>query len=180
MASANVWHEVDSERITPDDFIGFIEISKGSKCKYELDKRSGFLILDRLLYTATHYPMSYGFIPKTLGDDGDPLDIVVLCDEPIQSNCLVRCKPIGIMNMVDGGRRDEKIICVSLGDPTFSGFNDIKELPQHRANELVHFFQVYKELEHKETTVNEVEGPAEAKKCIAEALETYRHVFLNH
>lgn len=169
----NVWHDIDIARITPKDFVGFIEIPKGSSCKYELDKESGLLILDRLLYTSTHYPMSYGFIPKTLGDDGDPLDIVVLCNEAIVQCCLVQCYPIGVMNMLDGGKRDEKIIAIPFGDPTFNGFKDISELPTHRFEELIHFFSIYKDLEGKETIVDEIQGRDEAEKVIVSCIEAY-------
>ena len=111
----NIWHDISEERIFPTDFISVIEISKGSKKKYELDKETGYIILDRVLYTSTHYPMNYGFIPRTLGDDGDPLDVLVMCSEPLEPLTLVRCYPIGVMKMTDGGAGDEKIIANSLG-----------------------------------------------------------------
>ena len=106
----NIWHDISEDRIFPTDFISVIEISKGSKKKYELDKETGLIILDRVLYTSTHYPMNYGFIPRTLGDDGDPLDVLVMCSEPLEPLTLVRCYPIGVMKMTDGGAGDEKVI----------------------------------------------------------------------
>lgn len=175
----NVWHDIDSERITPKDFIGFIEIPKGSKCKYELDKRSGLLILDRVLYTAVRYPMSYGFIPKTLGDDGDPLDILVLCDEAIAAGCLVRCYPIGAIKMIDEGKRDEKIISVPFGDPSYNSVKSIEELPKHRFVEMMHFFEVYKQIQSNEKViVDEIMGIDETYKIIAESIENYNNIML--
>ena len=103
----NIWHDIDKERVTPNDFLAVIEISKGSKSKYELDKKTGVLILDRILYTSTHYPANYGFIPKTLADDGDPLDVLVLCNEPLVPLVLVQCYPIGVINMIDNGKMDQ-------------------------------------------------------------------------
>ena len=117
---ANIWHDIRPERIKSNDFVGVIEIEKGSKNKYELDKETGCLILDRILYTSTHYPANYGFIPRTFADDGDPLDILVLCSEPVVPLTLVRCYPIGVISMIDGGRRDEKIIAIPFGDPTYN------------------------------------------------------------
>ena len=137
----NIWHDINPERIFPTDFVAVIEIPKGSNCKYELDKETGLLVLDRILFTATHYPMNYGFIPRTLGDDKDPLDVLVLCSEPIVPLTLVRCYPIGIMKMIDAGMGDEKIIAIPYSDPTYKGFTDIKELPEHILEELKHFFK---------------------------------------
>lgn len=174
----NVWHDIDSSRINPHDFLGYIEIPRGSKCKYELDKASGVLILDRILYTSVRYPMSYGFIPRTLGDDDDPLDIVVLCDEAISAGCLVRCYPIGVIAMVDNGRRDEKIISIPFGDPNYNSVKQIGDLPNHRFAELMHFFEVYKELEDKENSiVDQIMGPPDASRIILESIDNYKNVF---
>ena len=114
----NIWHDIEPERIKADDFIAYIEITKGQKQKYELDKKTGMLILDRVLYTSTHYPANYGFIPRTLSEDGDPLDVLVLCSEPILNRALVRCRAIGAIIMEDNGEMDEKIIALPFGDPT--------------------------------------------------------------
>lgn len=173
----NIWHDIDQARIRPEDFIAVVEISKGSKNKYELDKETGMLILDRILYTATHYPMNYGFIPRTYAEDGDPLDVLILCSESIDPMTLVRCYPIGVMRMEDGGARDEKIIAISFGDPTYTPYRDIAELPRHIFDELCHFFSVYKQLEGKSTVVNDVGGHDEAARIISRAIEGYGRQF---
>ncbi|MBR5273563.1 MAG: inorganic diphosphatase [Clostridia bacterium] len=169
----NIWHNMNPKRINCDDFMAVIEIEKGSKCKYELDKETGILMLDRILYTSTHYPASYGFIPRTYADDLDPLDVLVLCTENILPGTMVRCYPIGVMSMMDSGRYDEKIIAVPFGDPTYNNYTDIDQIPQHMFEEIRHFFKVYKELEGKETVVNEFSGAEEAKKVIAKAIDSY-------
>lgn len=170
----NIWHDINPERIKPEDFIAVIEISKGSKKKYEMDKETGAIILDRILYTSTHYPANYGFIPRTYGDDLDPLDVLVLCSEPIDPLTLVRCYPIGVMNMIDNGMGDEKVIAIPYNDPTYNIYKNIDELPQHIFNEMRHFFSVYKELEHKETAVNEFGGPGDAVKIIEHCIINYK------
>lgn len=169
----NIWHNMNPKRIHCDDFMAVIEIEKGSKCKYELDKETGILMLDRILYTSTHYPASYGFIPRTYADDLDPLDVLVLCSEQILPGTMVRCYPIGVMSMMDSGRYDEKIIAVPFGDPTYNSYTDIDQIPQHMFEEIRHFFKVYKELEGKETVVNEFSGAEEAKKVIEKAIDSY-------
>src|SRR5690554_6034452 len=138
----NIWHDISKERINIDDFIACIEIEKGSKNKYELDKETGLIILDRVLYTSTHYPMNYGFIPKTLSQDSDPLDVFVLCSQPIEKMSLVRCYPIGVVIMTDKEEKDEKIIAIPFGDPQYNSYTDISELPEHIFEELVHFLKV--------------------------------------
>ena len=143
----NIWHDIDKERVTPNDFLAVIEISKGSKSKYELDKKTGVLILDRILYTSTHYPANYGFIPRTYAADNDPLDVLVLCQESIVPMTLVECYPIGVMKMIDDDQVDEKIIAIPMNDPTYNGYHDIKDLPKHIFDEMCHFFEVYKDLE---------------------------------
>lgn len=173
----NIWHDISEARIFPTDFISVIEISKGSNKKYELDKETGMLILDRILFTATHYPMNYGFIPRTYGDDKDPLDVLVLCSEPIQPLTLVRTYPIGVMKMLDGGLGDEKIIAIPYGDPTYTGYTDIKELPEHIFDELQHFFSIYKNLEGKTTEVNDIDGPMEAVAIIEKCMKNYKEKF---
>lgn len=174
----NIWHDIGEDKIYPTDFMAVIEISKGSNMKYELDKDTGLLKLDRVLFTATHYPMNYGFIPRTYGDDKDPLDVLVLCSEAIQPMTLVRCYPIGVMKMTDGGMGDEKIIAIPYSDPTYKGYTDIEQLPNHIFEELKHFFSIYKSLEHKETVVNELGGPIEAVNIIEQCIENYKKVFL--
>lgn len=170
---SNIWHDISPKRITPEDFICVVEISKGSKKKYELDKETGMIMLDRILYTSTHYPANYGFIPRTYGDDGDPLDILLICAEPIEPLTLVRAYPIGVISMMDNGRRDEKIIAIPYGDPNYNRFTDIDQLPSHLFEEMRHFFAVYKNLENKETAVNEVSPRETAVAVIKEAIDSY-------
>ncbi|MEG0977793.1 MAG: inorganic diphosphatase [Bacilli bacterium] len=173
----NLWHNVNRERINPNKFLACIEISKGSKCKYELDKETGALRLDRVLYTSTIYPHNYGFIPKTLSEDRDPLDVLVLCSEPIISLALMEAVPIGVLMMTDSGEQDEKIIAVAASDPFYSCYKDITELPAHILEEISHFFKVYKELEDKETIIESFYDAKVAKKIICECLERYKEKF---
>ncbi len=173
----NIWHDISPKRITAENFIGVIEIKKGSKKKYELDKETGLLILDRILYTSTHYPANYGFIPRTLADDGDPLDILVLTTEDIDPMVLVKCYPIGVIVMMDGGKRDEKIIAIPFDDPTYNAYGDISDLPAHIFDEMRHFFETYKELEGKSTAVDEVLGRGEAVAIIKESIDNYSEIF---
>lgn len=175
----NIWHDMREERIQPENFFAVIEIEKGSKTKYELDKETGMLMLDRILYTSTHYPASYGFIPRTYADDGDPLDVLVLCSEPIAPLSLVQVYPIGVITMIDNGRNDEKIIAIPFNDPTYNGYRSIDALPTHTFSEMQHFFKVYKELENKETAVNEVKGQREAVEIVSKAIELYKNTFGN-
>lgn len=169
----NIWHDISPKRIAPDDFIAVIEIAKGSKNKYELDKETGCLILDRILYTSTHYPANYGFIPRTYGDDRDPLDVLVLCAEPLDPLTLVRCYPIGVITMKDGGRDDEKIIAIPFSDPNYNSFQNLSDLPSHIFAEMGHFFSVYKSLEGKETVPGEVRNREEALEIVAAAINRY-------
>ncbi|MBO5776582.1 MAG: inorganic diphosphatase [Clostridia bacterium] len=175
----NIWHSVSKDRITPDDFLAVIEIPKGSKNKYELDKETGMLILDRVLYTSTHYPANYGFIPRTFADDLDPLDVLVLSSEVIVPLAMCRCYPIGMISMTDGGYEDIKIIAIPYKDPTWSGYKDISELPTHIMQEMSHFFTVYKSLEkNKETAVLSVNDAKAAKEAIERAIKAYGERFL--
>ncbi len=174
----NIWHDVSPERIKPDDFLCVIEIPKGSRKKYELDKETGYIILDRVLYTSTHYPANYGFIPRTYGDDNDPLDVLLICAEDLEPLTLVRAYPIGVIAMVDGGSRDEKIIAIPCNDPNYNMYKSIDELPRHLFDEMRHFFAVYKNLEDKETAVEEVANADAAIKIIDEAIARYNEVFL--
>lgn len=170
---SNIWHDVSPKRITPEDFIAVIEIPKGSKKKYELDKETGCMILDRILYTSTHYPANYGFIPRTYGDDLDPLDVVVLCSEEIDTMTLVRCYPIGVITMKDNGKMDEKIISIPFNDPNYNSYKNISELPPHIFDEMRHFFSVYKNLEGKETVVDEVQDRDKAVEIIGHCIDNY-------
>ena len=173
----NIWHDINPDRIKKDDFVAVIEISKGGTNKYELDKETGLLKLDRVLYTATHYPANYGFIPRTYADDNDPLDVLVLCQEDIQPLTLVECYPIGVLIMIDGDKRDEKIIAVAKKDPFLNVYNDVTELPAHISSEIKHFFEVYKQLEDKKTEVEEFLGRVEAEQIIEKAIKNYEEKF---
>ena len=172
------WHDVSPGEAAPEEFNVVVEISKGSKVKYELDKETGLLKVDRILYSSVIYPANYGFIPQTLGDDEDPLDVLVLMQEPVQPLSLLRARPIGMMAMVDDGENDEKIICINLDDPEYMAFEHHGELPDHRVNELQRFFQDYKKLEDKEVNVGGMSGPEEAIDTVRRAMELYQKQFV--
>ena len=169
----NIWHNIARNRINANDFYAVVEITNGSKMKYELDKETGLLVLDRILYTSTHYPANYGFIPRTLADDGDPMDVLVLSSEPLLPMSLVRCYPIGVITMVDNGKRDEKIIAIPFNDPTYNNYKSITELPGHIFEEMQHFFRVYKELENKPTSVSEVDDHEVAINVVQKSIDEY-------
>lgn len=170
---SNIWHDISPKRITKENFICVIEIPKGSKKKYELDKDTGFIMLDRILYTSTHYPANYGFIPRTYGDDNDPLDVLLLCAEPLEPLALVKAYPIGVISMIDNGRQDEKIIAIPFNDPNYNMYTDIDQLPAHVFDEMRHFFTVYKNLENKTTAVEEVRGREAAIAIVQAAIDKY-------
>ena len=173
----NIWHDIKPERIKSEDFISVIEISKGSKKKYELDKETGLIILDRVLHTSTHYPANYGFVPRTYADDLDPLDVLVLCSEDLEPLSIVRCYPIGIFRMKDQDAIDDKIVAIPFNDPNWNHYQSLEELPLHLSQEIEHFFKVYKTLEHKETTILEILGRKEAVQVIEEAIAQYNKKF---
>ena len=173
----NIWHDMSPEFIKPDNFSAVIEIPKGSKNKYELDKDTGLLRLDRVLYTSTHYPANYGFIPRTYADDGDPLDVLVICAEPINPLTLVQVYPIGVMRMLDGGRLDDKIIAVPFLDPNYNTIKHIDDLPPPIFDEMLHFFKVYKQLERKETDIRNLYGPDKAIAIIQETIDAYNEKY---
>ncbi len=171
------WHDVHLGADAPEEFQAVIEIPKGSKVKYELDKETGLLRVDRILYSSVIYPASYGFIPQTLGDDHDPLDVLVLMQEPVVPLSILRVRPIGMMTMLDQGENDEKIISIHLDDPEYRDYRDIAELPAHRMNEVRRFFEDYKALEKKEVLVRDFLGPDDAKKAVRHAMELYEKLF---
>ena len=174
---SNIWHNMNPKRISADDFIAVIEIPKGSKNKYELDKETGLIILDRILHTSTHYPANYGFIPRTYGDDGDPLDVLVLCSESLEPLTMVRCYPIGVITMLDCGKVDEKIIAIPFNDPNYNTYKDITDLPEHIFDEMTHFFTVYKTLEGKDTVVDEATNRENAVAVINNCIDHYIECF---
>lgn len=175
----HAWHDVAVGAEAPEIITTVVEIPKGCKVKYELDKASGMLKVDRVLYSSVVYPANYGFIPQSLGDDGDPLDVLVLMQEEVVPLSILRARPVGLMNMLDQGQQDEKIVCVHLDDPAFAGYRHIQELPEHRLRELKRFFQDYKKLEDKEVLVQDFLGPDEAKQVIAEAIERYQTEYIS-
>ena len=164
---------MSDSRISPEEFVAFIEISKGSKMKYEIDEESGLIAVDRILSTSTAYPWNYGLIPKTIALDGDPLDVLVISSEPIVPGALAKCRPIGIMRMVDSGDQDDKVLAVLPKDPMYKEYTDIAQLPKHLGEEIQHFFSVYKALEGKKTETGAIEGPEAAKKTIAACMDAY-------
>ena len=171
------WHDVPIGDDVPDEINIVVEISKGSKVKYELDKDTGLLEVDRVLYSSVVYPENYGFIPQTLADDDDPLDAIVLMQEPIQPMSLLEVRPIGLLPMVDEGENDENILCVHVEDPQYEAFTHVNELPEHRLNEIKQFFKEYKNLEQKEVEVGEISGPEDAFEYIRRAIERYKKQF---
>lgn len=177
----NIWHSVEGKRVTPTSFLACIEISAGSKNKYELDKQTGALILDRILFTATHYPQNYGFIPHTLSEDGDPLDVLVISSEPIVPLALTSAYPVGLLEMVDTGSLDEKVIAICAHDPLYNSYHDISELPSHISEEIMHFFKVYKELEHgKFTEVKDILGHKAGEEAVRKGIAAYEKAFPNN
>lgn len=175
--NANPWHDVSYGEDAPNIVNGIIEIPKGSRAKYELDKDSGMIKLDRVLYSSVYYPANYGFIPRTYCDDNDPLDILVICQIDLIPMCLVEAKVIGVMRMIDGGEADDKIIAVAAGDPSVNHINDISELPQHFISEMRSFFEDYKKLENKTVIVEEFQDNVVAKEIVQKAIEDYNEKF---
>ena len=176
----NIWHNIARDRIKSDDFYAVVEITKGSKMKYELDKETGLLVLDRILYTSTHYPANYGFIPRTLAGDGGPMDVLVLSSEPLLPLSLVRCYPIGVIIMNDNGSTDEKVIAIPFSDPMYNGYKSIRDLPSHIFEEMQHFFRVYKELENKNTSVSETHDVDVAKDVVQKSIHEYIEKILSN
>lgn len=169
------WHDLPNNPDHVDEVINVvIEIPKGSRVKYELDKPSGMLRVDRILYSAVHYPANYGFLPRTYCDDGDPLDVLVLGAEPVVPLAIMVARPIGVMHMADEGQGDDKVVAVHVHDPAFAEITDIDQLPKHTFQEIRRFFQDYKLLENKTVVVEEIEGAAVAIGVIRAALALYR------
>ena len=171
------WHGADPGNKVPEIVNALIEIPQGSRSKYEIDKKTGLLKLDRVIYSSFHYPVNYGFIPKTLGKDGDPLDILVMCSEPIQPLCLVEALVIGNMQMIDTGLVDDKIIAVAIKDPGVNYITSLSEVPQHFFNILKNYFEQYKVLENKTVEINDFQDKSEAFDVIKEAILYYNKTF---
>ena len=167
------WHDVTPGEDMPHEFNTIIEIPFGSSVKYELDKASGLIKLDRVLYSAVYYPANYGFIPQTLAEDDDPLDVLVLCQETVVPLTLIHARTIGLMTMIDAGERDHKIIAVATEDPEFNSYREAAELPPHRLTMLRRFFQEYTQLEGKVVEVDEIQPARAAFPIIEDALARY-------
>lgn len=171
------WHDLPTGRNVPDSLTAVIEIPANERNKYELDKENGMFRLDRVLHSAVHYPGDYGFLPRTYGDDNDPLDVLVLMTIPVFTGCLVECRPIGLFHLVDHGDADEKVLAVPVGDPYFDGQHDIADIPQHYLKEIEHFFKVYKDLEGTHTETRGFEDAAAARKAVLTAMDNYKRKF---
>lgn len=169
----HAWHDVTPGQHLPKEFTAVVEIPMGSSVKYELDKETGLLKLDRILYSAVYYPANYGFIPQTLAEDDDPLDVLVLCQEPVAPLTLVHARAIGLMTMIDSGKPDHKILAVATDDPEYNGFRESHELPSHRLTMLRRFFQDYKMLEGKAVEVEELQPAQATLSIIEDALTRY-------
>jgi len=169
----HAWHDVTPGEHLPTEFTSIIEIPMGSSVKYELDKETGLLKMDRILYSAVYYPANYGFIPQTFAEDDDPLDVLVLCQEAVAPLTMVQARAIGVMTMIDGGKRDHKIIAVAINDPEYNGVQDATDLPAHRLTMMRRFFQDYKQLEGKAVEVDEMQSASVAWPIIEEALQRY-------
>ncbi|MEN8123964.1 MAG: inorganic diphosphatase [Bacteroidota bacterium] len=178
--SSNPWHTVNIGKNAPEIINGIIEIPRGTRAKYELDKDSGLLKLDRVLYASMYYPANYGFIPKTYCDDKDPLDILVLSQITIVPMCIVSAKVIGAMRMLDGGEHDDKIIAVAENDMSVNHYDDISELPKHFIKELRSFFEDYKKLENKTVEVTEFQNAEVAKEIVKQSIFDYKELIMNN
>ncbi|MXV17512.1 inorganic diphosphatase [Hufsiella ginkgonis] len=179
MSKNHPWHDLSAGSDIPSSVNAVIEIPKGSKAKYEIDKETGLLKLDRVLFSSVMYPANYGFIPRTYCDDHDPLDILVLCSVDVYPLSIIEAKVVGVMHMVDNGEQDDKIIAVAAHDMSVNYINDLEELPPHFMKEIVRFFQDYKALEHKNVTIEHLMGKRYAYKVIMESLELYQTTFIN-
>jgi len=171
------WHDLPTGKAPPAIVDAVIEIPTRERNKYELDKATGVFRLDRVLHSSVHYPGDYGFLPRTLGDDGDPLDVLVITTIPVFTGCLVECRPIGLFHLIDRGRADEKVLAVPTGDPYSEGINGLADIPKHTLKEIEHFFQVYKDLEGVATRTRGFEGAPEAREAIVDAMALYKKKF---
>jgi inorganic pyrophosphatase len=169
------WHDVTPGADAPHEFLSIVEIPFGSSVKYELDKRSGLIKLDRILYSAAYYPANYGFIPQTLAEDDDPLDVLVFCQETVVPLTIIHARAIGLMTMIDAGKKDHKIIAIATEDPEYNGYKEAAEMPSHRLRMLQRFFQDYKQLEGKAVEVDTIQEASAAYPVIEDALARYSH-----
>jgi inorganic pyrophosphatase len=174
----NFWHDLSPGRTPPEEVTAVVEIPRGSRNKYELDKKSGLFRLDRVLFSAVHYPGDYGLIPRTLAEDGDPLDILVIVNEPTFPGCQIDCRPIGVLKLLDRGEPDDKILAVPSNDPFYGEYFDIADLPGHYLREVEHFFHIYKDLEGKRVEVGGWGKHEESAAVIVDSLRRYDETFL--
>jgi inorganic pyrophosphatase len=173
----NPWHDVNIGKEAPEEVSAIIEIPKNSTLKYELDKETGLMKLDRVLYSAVHYPGDYGFIPQTYWDDNDPLDIIILSSFPVYPRTIVHVRPIGVIQMIDAEENDAKIIAVYVGDPRYDSYRDMTDIPPHTLLELRHFFETYKQLQNRKVKVLSVQHASDARKYILDAMKKYKQKF---
>ena len=167
----NLWHDID--RKTKEKFNVIIEISKGSRVKYEVDKETGIIAFDRVLYSPMHYSANYGFVPQTLWEDGDALDVLVLSEEALVTGCMIECRAVGVLDMIDGGEGDAKVLAVPVADPRFEHIKDLNDVAPHLLKEIKEFFTVYKNLQNKKVEVGEWQNKARAIKDIEKSFEIY-------
>lgn len=178
---SNMWHDISPGQNAPDIVNVIIEIPENYKVKYELDKDTGLLRVDRFLHSAVHYPLNYGFIPQTYCDDKDPIDVLVISQIPLVPGCLVDACPIGVLEMIDSGEKDDKIIAVASKDPVVSFMEDVQQVSPHKIKEIKHFFETYKKLEKNvETTIKKILGRKEALQVVNESIELYKQVFIKN
>lgn len=173
----NLWHDIDRKKA--EEFNAVVEIPKDSRVKYEVDKETGLIYYDRVLYSPMHYSSNYGFVPQTLWDDGDPLDVLVMSQEALVPGCIVKCRPIGVLDMTDDGDEDAKILAVPVKDPRFENVEDVSNVEPHFLKEVKHFFSVYKELQGKEVQVREWEGKDKAIESIEKSFNKYDEKYSN-
>ena len=173
----NLWHEISPGKNIPEEINVIIEINKGSKNKYEIDKETGLIALDRVAYTAQDFPFDYGFVPQSYWHDNDPLDVIVLTTYPLLPGIIVRARPVAIMNMIDSGEGDDKIIAVPIRDPRWEGVSDLKDINKHTLKEIEHFYSTYKKLQNKEVQVTGFGNKAAAENAINEGLKLYKEKF---
>lgn len=173
----NLWHDVSMGKNVPNEINVIIEINKGSKNKYEIDKETGLIALDRVGHTAQDYPFDYGFVPQTLWDDGDALDVVLLTTHPLLPGILVDARPVAIMHMIDSGENDDKIIAVPVGDPRWAEVRDLEDINKHTLKEMEHFFVTYKKLQNKEVTVSGFDGQIDAREAVKRSIDLYNKEF---
>ena len=175
--SMNLWHDVSMGKNAPEEINVIVEINKGSKNKYEIDKETGLIALDRALHTAQDYPFDYGFVPQTVWDDNDALDVVLLTTYPLAPGILVAARPVAIMGMTDSGEADDKIIAVPIGDPRWAEVKDLNDINKHTLKEIHHFFETYKQIQKKVVEVDGFKGASDAREAVAHSIKLYKEKF---